>query len=162
GEKEHGFFVYNSTVHVPLIVKPPAGSGFRPVRVPRPVETVAVAPTLLHSVGIKDGIEKQFQSHGLFGPATENEDTAYSETFYPFSSFGWSPLHALESSRYHYIEAPQPELYDLDVDPEEKNNVAAQQDAITAVLKDKLKGILANRPYSPSKDNNSRLSPDAL
>src|SRR6266480_3572806 len=37
GEKEHGFFIYNSTVHVPLIVKPPAGSGFRPGRIARPV-----------------------------------------------------------------------------------------------------------------------------
>jgi arylsulfatase A-like enzyme len=36
GEKEHGFFVYNSTVHIPLIVKPPAGSGFRPGRVAAP------------------------------------------------------------------------------------------------------------------------------
>ena len=29
GEKEHGFFVYDSTVRIPLIVKPPAGSGIR-------------------------------------------------------------------------------------------------------------------------------------
>jgi len=43
GEKEHGFFVHNSTVHIPLIVKPPAGSGFRSGRVARPVETTAVA-----------------------------------------------------------------------------------------------------------------------
>jgi hypothetical protein len=28
-------------------------------------------------------------------------------TFYPFSSFGWSPLHGLETRRYHYIEAPR-------------------------------------------------------
>jgi choline-sulfatase len=162
GEHEHGFFVYNATVHVPLIVKPATGSGVRPGRAGRPVETTAVAPTLLEAAGIHDGMGQQLQSHSLLDTRAAPDDAAYSETFYPFSSFGWSPLHALETSRYHYIEAPQPELYDLDVDPEEKNNVAAQQDAITAVLKDKLKGILANRLYSPSKDNNSRLSPDAL
>jgi hypothetical protein len=44
-------------------------------------------------------------------------DPAYSETFYPFSSFGWNPLHALESERFHFIEAPKPELYDLAADP---------------------------------------------
>ena len=54
GEKEHGFFVYNSTVHIPLIVKPPAGSGFRPGRASRPVETTAVAPTLIRLAGIQD------------------------------------------------------------------------------------------------------------
>jgi choline-sulfatase len=162
GEKEHGFFVYNSTVHVPLIVKPPGGNGFRPMRVPRPVETVAVAPTLLHSAGIKDEIEKQFQSHGLFGPNSENEDTAYSETFYSFSSFGWSPLHALETSRYHYIEAPQPELYDVIADPQEKNNLTSQQAATVAVLKDKLQGLLRHNPFTPSEGATSGLSPDAL
>jgi len=108
GENEHGFFVYNATIHVPLIVKPPAGSGFRSSRVPRPVETIDIAPTLLQSAGIKDVIEKQFQSHGLLASGTENDQAAYSETFYPFSSFGWSPLHALETSRYHYIDAPIP------------------------------------------------------
>src|SRR5213592_2796350 len=66
GEKEHGFFVYNSTVHVPLVVKLPAGSGFRTSRVSRPVETTAVAPALLASAGIKDRIEKQFNSRGLW------------------------------------------------------------------------------------------------
>jgi choline-sulfatase len=162
GEKEHGFFVYNSTVHVPLIVKPPAGRGLRPARVSRPVETVAVAPTLLHSVGIKDEIEKQFQSHGLFGADAENEDAAYSETFYPFSSFGWSPLHAFESSRYHYIDAPAPELYDVIADPQEKNNLASQQGATVAVLKDKLQTLLRHNSFSPSDRGNSGLSPDAL
>ena len=62
GEKEHGFFVYNSTVHIPLIVKPPTGSGFRPGRVAAPVETVAVAPTLIRLAGMKDEIQKQFPS----------------------------------------------------------------------------------------------------
>ena len=110
GEKEHGFFIYNSTVHIPLIVKPPAGSGLRPDRVPGPVETIAVAPTLLSLAGIKDVIQKQFQSPGLLLGDASEEVPAYSETFYPFSFFGWSPLHSLETMRYHYINAPQTEL----------------------------------------------------
>ena len=162
GEHEHGFFVYNATVHVPLIVKPAAGSGIRPGRATRPVETTAVAPTLLEAAGIHDGMGQQLQSHGLLDAAAASDDVAYSETFYPFSSFGWSPLHALETTRYHYIEAPQPELYDLDADSEEKNNLAPQQSATIAVLKDRLQAVLRNHPYGPAPNNNSRLSPDAL
>ncbi|HET6178279.1 MAG TPA: tetratricopeptide repeat protein, partial [Candidatus Sulfotelmatobacter sp.] len=162
GEHEHGFFVYNATVRIPLIVKPPAGSGFRPGRASRPVETTAVAGTLLEAAGIRDTMGGQVQSRGLLEANAPSDDAAYSETFYPFSSFGWSPLHALETSRYHYIEAPQPELYDLAADPEEKNNLAPQQTATGAVLKDKLQKLLGDRPYAPTADSNSGLSSDAL
>jgi arylsulfatase A-like enzyme/Tfp pilus assembly protein PilF len=161
GEHEHGFFVYNSTVHIPLIVKPPAGSGIRVGRVTRPVETVAIAPAILQMTGIKDPIEKQFHSHGLFGPEAEKEDAGYSETFYPFSSFGWSPLHALETARFHYIEAPEPELYDVVADPEEKNNLASQQTATVAVLKDKVATLLREKPFTPAQGGNASLSPEA-
>ena len=161
GEHEHGFFVYNSTVHIPLIVKPPAGSGIRTGRLSRPVETVAVAPALLQFAGLKDPIEKQFQSQGLFGSEAEKEDTGYSETFYPLSSFGWSPLHALETGRFHYIDAPTPELYDVTADPEEKNNLAAQQTATVAVLKDKITALLRERPFTSASGPSAGVSPDA-
>jgi len=162
GEQEHGFFVYNPTVHIPLIVKPPAGSGFRPGRVSPPVETTAVASTLLRAAGIHDTVQRQFESPSLLDANSQTDGEAYSETFYPFSSFGWSPLHALETSRYHYIDAPQPELYDLIADPAEKDNLASQQTATLAVLKDKVQGRLRNHPYTPPADSNSGLSPDAL
>ena len=163
GEDEHGFFIYNSTVHVPLIVKPPAGSGLQPGRVARPVETASVAPTLLNSAGLKDAIDAQFAAPGLFAKADAG-DAAYSETFYPFSSFGWSPLHSLESARYHYIDAPQPELYDLSSDPAEKNNLVLQQSATAAVFKEKLRQRLAQHPFSPGakEAGQSTLNPDAL
>jgi arylsulfatase A-like enzyme/Flp pilus assembly protein TadD len=161
GEHEHGFFVYNSTVQIPLILKPPAGGGIRPERITTPVETAAVAPTLLALAGVKDAaIEKQFSTRGLLAKQPES-DSAYSETFYPFSSFGWSPLHALETSRYHYIDAPTPELYDLTSDPDESNNIAPQQTATVAVLKGKLQQLLAANPFQPANSAGSNLSPDA-
>src|SRR5208282_4569624 len=178
GEDEHGFFVYNATVHVPLIVKPPAGSGIAAGRRREPVETTAVAPTLLQLAGMKDApdsadpIYAQFQSHALLGTSytglAENEagnpraqDPAYSETFYPFSSFGWSPLHALESERFHFIESPQPELYDLDADPGETKNIAAQQPATVAVLREKMQALLAHNPFTRQDAGPGNLSPDA-
>jgi len=116
----------------------------------------------MNVAGIHDAIEQQFPTHGLFAAAAETADEGYSETFYPFSSFGWSPLHALETTRYHYIDAPEPELYDVMADPEEKNNLAPEQTATVAVLKDKLKTRLQNRPFTPTQASSSELSPDAL
>jgi arylsulfatase A-like enzyme/Tfp pilus assembly protein PilF len=176
GEDEHGFFLYNATVHVPLIVKPPvkppAGSGIVATRRRELVETTAVAPTLLQLAGLKDSpdpIHAQFQSHALLetkagtnqGASQAANDPAYSETFYPFSSFGWSPLHALESDRFHFIEAPKPELYDLETDPGETRNIAAEQPATVAVLREKLQALLAHNPFTRPEAGAGNLSPDA-
>jgi arylsulfatase A-like enzyme/Flp pilus assembly protein TadD len=162
GEDEHGFFVYNATVHVPLIVKPPAGSGIQAQRRRDPVETAAVAPSLLQLAGVKDSIQTQFQTPSMFAAAGAR-DAAYSETFYPFSSFGWSPLRALETGRYHYIEAPQPELYDMVADPEEKTNRAGEQTATVAVLEGKLQQRLKVNPFAAktSAVTDAKLNPDA-
>jgi arylsulfatase A-like enzyme/Flp pilus assembly protein TadD len=175
GEDEHGFFVYNATVHVPLIVKPPAGSGIAAGRRREPVETTAVAPTLLQLAGVQDSIDSvdsiyaQFQSHALLGRklgtnqagSQAAKDPAYSETFYPFSSFGWSPLHALESERFHFIEAPKPELYDLETDPGETRNIAAEQPATVAVLREKMQTLLAHNLFTRQDAGAGNLSPDA-
>lgn len=161
GEKEHGFFIYNSTTHIPLIVKPVAGSRPKDNHIDAPSQTIAVAPTLLRMAGIRDSIEKQFQSKGLFDFSSNGNDAAYSETFYPFSSFGWSSLHSLENAKYHYIEAPEPELYDVVADPREQKNLAAQQTAIAHVLKAKLHDTLKARPFHQSQTSSGKLNSDA-
>jgi tetratricopeptide (TPR) repeat protein len=60
------------------------------------------------------------------------------------------------------VEAPEPELYDLSSDPSEKTNLAPQQAATVAVLKDKLQKLQASNAFKPSQGENASLSPDAL
>jgi len=139
GEREHGFFIYNSTVHVPLIVRLPKAQSSR--RVAHPVEIASVAPTLLDVAGVRDEIEKQFDVKSLLASPGAATPVAYSETFYPFSSFGWSPLRGLQSGEFHYIQAPRSELYDLRVDAAERQNVAESKAAMGSALQQRLREI---------------------
>jgi len=161
GEKEHGFFLYRSTTHVPLIVKLPAGKRVseNDKRITRPVETIAVAPTIVELLAVKDPIQEQFQTGSLFAQQP-GRLTAYAETFYPFSSFGWSPLHSVETGRFKYVEAPQPELYDLSADPAEQTNIASQQPAMLAELQAELKRRLALAGKFEATAQGSQLSPE--
>lgn len=161
-EKEHGFFVYNSTVHIPLVVKPTKESGVGGKRVSTIVETTAIAPTILNLAGVKDtALEKQFQAGSLLGTPSPGEPTAYSETFYPTNAFGWSPLHALTIGRYHYIDAPTPELYDVTADPGETKNIAQEQKATAAVMKEKLQASMKKGTYIPAGGATKEIAPDA-
>jgi tetratricopeptide (TPR) repeat protein len=141
----------------------------KPRRVPTPVETISVAPTILRLAGLKDPIMKQFQATSLVdllsggssrNPATERP--AYAETFYPFSSFGWSPLRSLQTERYHYIEAPEPELYDLEGDPKQMHNLAKREPARVARLRAELQRLF-QRYQGPSREKSqSGLSEEQL
>lgn len=162
GEKEHGFFIYNSTVHVPLIVKPAAGASGIWRSTAAPVETIAVASALLRAAGISDPIQKQFDSPGLPPAASERPPAAYSETFYPFSSFGWSPLHGLETEKYHYIDAPRSELYNLPNDPGEDRNLQSGQSAVTVVLKDELQKRIREHAPTSTPGSGGNLDESAI
>ena len=59
---------------------------------------------------------------GKLAPAT-----VYSEALYARYHFGWSELTALTDERYRYIKAPREELYDLERDPRERTNIAADR-----------------------------------
>jgi len=160
GEKEHGFFVYDPTIHVPLIVKPPKNLEDKPARISTVVETTAIPATIEKFARISGGIPGQ--PLPLSTEKTSQASVmAYSETFYPFDSFGWSPLHSLETERFHFIDAPSAELYDVVNDPEEKNNIAASQAATVAVLKEKLRNTLAKQPRQPATGAASDISPAA-
>jgi arylsulfatase A-like enzyme/Tfp pilus assembly protein PilF len=131
GEGTHGFFVYQATLHVPLVVRAPydlmAGR-----RVTDTVRSIDILPTALELLGVpsSEHLEGTSVVPLMTGAKKELGLAAYSEAIYPRFHFGWSDLRALTSGRYKYVAAPRPELYDLQEDPGEAHNLYPQRQAL--------------------------------
>ena len=126
GENEHGIFLYRESIHVPLLVKFPRGKGAGG-SVDAPVALTDVFPTVARAAGAE--VPATMTGLPLAEPPTGPGGSGrriYSETYYPRLRYGWSELTSLVDGRYHYIEAPRPELYDLATDPGEKKDLAGQ------------------------------------
>ena len=124
-EDTHGIFLYDSTTHVPLIVKLPAGSRAG-ATVTAQVRTVDVVPTLLELAGAPaaqraDGESLQPYLAGKNDNDNDKDRPAFGETDYPLR-FGWAALRSVRSGGFKFIEAPRPELYDLQADKGELTN----------------------------------------
>jgi len=165
GEEEHGFFIYDSTLHVPLIFKLPSGMA-APHVVHRLAGIIDVAPTLLDLLDLQDPLSRQFQGTSLasdiLGKGPAQEQPVYSETFYPRSSFGWSELRDIATDRFKYIEAPHPELYDLRSDPQEAHNLYAERASLAATLRQQLTGIERRFASTQPAATGPALSPETL
>ena len=73
---------------------------------------------------------------------------SYAESLYPQLELGWAPLHAWRTATAKLIEAPRPELYDLEHDPRETVNHVGDQPSRTADLRRALDAAL--RQPAPS------------
>jgi tetratricopeptide (TPR) repeat protein len=150
GEKTHGFFIYNATMHVPLIVRLPGKPTVQTVV--DPISLVDLMPTVLAAVGVETPPQVQGQSllSELRGEKAERDRTPYEETFLPRIHFNWSELRGAENVKYHFIEAPRPELYDLAKDPGEVHNLLPEKKAVAEEMRAKLVGLI--REYSAGKE----------
>jgi arylsulfatase A-like enzyme/Flp pilus assembly protein TadD len=149
GESTHGYFIYQSTLHVPLIVHWPTNSRRIPQdRVDEPAGLLDVTPTILESLGIR--APAGMKGRSLIGAGGERE--VYSESIYARSHFGCASLRSIRAGRYKYIEAPKPELYDLASDPKELHNLYEQQRPKAAQLSGHIAAIRASSPSpAPAK-----------
>ena len=130
GESTHGVFLYDPTIHVPLLLKRPAGRDAGR-RVAARVSAVDLAPTLLELAGVAVPPATQGQSLlPLLSAPRATDRPAYAETDYPRRAFGWSSLAAWRGDRFLYVKAPRRELYDLAVDPAAARNVAEERKAV--------------------------------
>jgi arylsulfatase A-like enzyme/Flp pilus assembly protein TadD len=140
-EPGHGYFVYESTLHVPLVVYLPKAAPAGKV-VERLVESIDIAPTLLRLAGLPPGPampgEELCELHSC---AASPDRWVYFESLYPQREFGWAPLRGLKNERFKYIDAPRPELYDLRSDSGERNNIFNQRPAVAQEIKRKLNAL---------------------
>jgi choline-sulfatase len=139
GETSHGYFIYESTMHVPLIVRWPAGSARPAAQISEPGGLIDVAPTILDFLHIAP--PPAFRGSSLLRARTDR--VVYGESVYPRDTFGWAALRSIRGGRFKYIDAPQAELYDLAQDPGERRNLIASQPAEARALKLLLAGVAA-------------------
>src|SRR5882762_5335568 len=140
GESMHGIFLYDETIHVPLLFKLP-GEVLAHRRVSTRVRLVDVAPTLLNMLSLP--LPPTFQGESLVplmkGSQKGTDDLpAYAETDYPHRAFGWSALRSLRTGKYLFLRAPRRELYDESVDRGARHDLAAASPAVTATLQSQL------------------------
>jgi len=150
GESQHGYLLYETTQHVPLIVW---GPGVVPRREPvaSQVRTLDVMPTILDYLGLPEAPPAQGISLRpmIEAPKACADLPAYSETMLPAEELGLSRLRAISHGGWKYIHATRPELYDLTTDREERHNLADQRAEVAARLKEELRSILAEAPPPP-------------
>ena len=147
GEKTHGFFVYNATLHIACIVKVPTAA---PRVVADEVSLVDVMPTVLQALGIP--IPPTVQGRSLLslveGRATDSASNIYAESYPPLLHFGWNLLRSLQSRGWKYIETTRPELYDTRADPKELKNLFATHRAQAQEMSDRLRTLVGR--YTPA------------
>ena len=141
GEERHGMFLYDETIHVPLLIKLPAAK-YAGKRVEDRVALADVAPSLLEAAGVK--VPQEMQAKSLLslvkeaktaaGQNTTPERSIYSETDYAHRSFGWAELKSWRTGKYLYVQAPKRELYDVAVDPGALHNLESSSRAVSDTL----------------------------
>ena len=144
GESEHGVLVYDSTLHVPLVMRGPGVP--RGSVVHTQARHVDIAPTIFKVVDVQapaglDGVP-------LF--PTPAAHPSYAESRFAAIHFGWSPLRSVRDGEWKYIDAPTPELYQLTNDPSESTNMQSTRAATAAGLAKVLATLSAHDTPSPS------------
>ncbi|HET7697776.1 MAG TPA: sulfatase-like hydrolase/transferase [Vicinamibacterales bacterium] len=166
GEVSHSVFTYDTTLRIPLVF---SGAGIAGGQASAdPVSIVDVAPTIAAIAGLgpfdADGQAILRPEGGSFVPVTSGDRALYAESFAPMLDFGWAPLRAMRRGRWKYIAAPKPELYDVQRDPGETQNVISSQPTAAADLARQVEAIsgAALPARSAPEDREARARLQAL
>jgi len=144
GEASHGFFVYDTTIHVSLIVRPPTAAEVGRV-VDSAVSHVDIFPTILDAVDLS--APKRVHGQSLLpviaGENIELDRGVYSESLYPLLHYGWAPLRAIRTDNRKLISAPRPEVFNFVADPREQRDLSLEQPGVTGELEKRLTDLRA-------------------
>ena len=156
GEDTHGLFLYDSTLHVPLIVKMP-GNAHNGMVIDPQVRTTDILPTVLSLTDVPAPAELNGESLvPLITKQADAEHILFSETDYPLR-WGWAPIHALRAQDMKLIQAPRPELYDLKSDPGELKNTFAADSSQVKTLGAEMDKWVAKLPANAANRTGQNL-----
>jgi len=163
GEQEHGVFLYDEAIRIPLIVKMPRSAG-RGRRIAQPVQHIDLVPTMVDLVGApRPGNLRGRSLKPILADQRDKvaEQGIYAEALYPRYHFGWSELYSITDDRYRLIKAPREELYDLQEDPKERRNLLEERAQTRVALRSALDRLIAGRsidaPAQVSEEDRERL-----
>ncbi|MEE9371367.1 MAG: sulfatase-like hydrolase/transferase, partial [Sedimentisphaerales bacterium] len=152
GENTHGYFLYESVVKVPLIIKIPTGPKGK--RIYDVVGLIDIVPTIYRclQIPIPAHIQGQDLAGYVAGTGGAYEDRyLYCESLYP-TKYGGNSLLAVTNNHWKYVQTTRPELYNLDEDPQETSNLLLERPKQAHLLKEHLKSILEKNLYQTHKD----------
>jgi len=152
-EKTHGIFIYDPTLHVPLII---AGPG--PLPRGRTVEAQVglsdILPTVLDLMGWP--AQKDLPGRTLVPMMTRSKAggegsgrTLYIESMAPLLGRNWAPLRGVRTSEWKYIDAPAAELYDLKSDPGETVNILDSRPEVVRRLRGEMETVIKRQAALP-------------
>jgi arylsulfatase A-like enzyme/tetratricopeptide (TPR) repeat protein len=150
GEYTHSTYLYDTTLHVPLIMRLPGQISAGQV-IETQVRLVDLAPTILDCARLERTGQMQGESllPLLTGPGRDPRLPCYSDTMVPKNSLNYSPLRSLRADGWKYILAPRSELYHVAEDPGEVFNVVQAEPELSAQMREELRDIIADSPAAP-------------
>jgi arylsulfatase A-like enzyme/Flp pilus assembly protein TadD len=144
GEQTHAILAYDSTLHIPWIVKVPGAPAG--TRVAESVSQIDLVPTVLDILHLQP--EPSLSGHSLVpllsGAKRMPPRSLYEETYLPFYTYGWAKLRVLRQDRWKLIDAPEPELYDVRRDPRELSNLFEREPGVAHDMQRDLEQFLAS------------------
>ena len=150
GEHTHSAFLYDSTLHVPLIMRCP---GLVPagLEVEQQVRLVDITPTIADFAGLRR--TEQMQGTSLLpllaDPDRDVRLACYADTLVLQNTLNYSPLRSVRTEQWKYILAPREELYNVSQDRRELFNLASIETERAAAMRQELWDIIADAPPAP-------------
>lgn len=138
GEQQHGLFVFEDAMRVPLIIKQPGSMGGGR-RVADVVQHVDIVPTILDlaKAPAPSGLAGRSLRAALEGRAL-GPRIAYGESLFPALQHGWPSVRTVTDGSFRFVTGPSPMLFDLEADPGNSTDVSASHVEVAARLSDAL------------------------